>query len=251
LLQHAIHTEKITILLQHALAERPDSTIELIYQRLLFATNNNNNPTTTPATKVSTTTTNTVTTILVGPTGNNGTSLPQHQDSQQRTRAPFQVATPLLNSVDFFGREADRNWIWQRITGSGSLSLVGERRIGKTWLLKYIELTAPQELGSRFRVVYLDLMAATCETQAGFCEMALAGLGFTDYSSTGSTSQKTFPATTAGLERAIRYLSNQGYTVLILLDEIDRIGRLRSSYTIEFFVKKLVKNFSGLSLNAL
>ena len=51
---------------------------------------------------------------------------------------PFQYGRPVQDPNDFFGREEETKSIYHQILASNSVSLIGERKIGKTSLLLYI-----------------------------------------------------------------------------------------------------------------
>lgn len=53
-------------------------------------------------------------------------------------RNPFQYGRPVHEPGDFFGREEEIKSIYRQILTSNSISLIGERKIGKTSLLLYI-----------------------------------------------------------------------------------------------------------------
>src|SRR6266516_5301263 len=65
----------------------------------------------------------------------------------------------LLDPSEFYGRVRERMVLLARVRKGESTSIVGSRRIGKTWLMQYLRLVAREELGSRFLVGYLDATA--------------------------------------------------------------------------------------------
>ncbi|NWJ98960.1 MAG: hypothetical protein HXX20_24740 [Chloroflexi bacterium] len=94
--------------------------------------------------------------------------------------SPFNFGGRLENPVDFIGRHRERATLLERSYRGHSTSLVGERRIGKTWLMDYLRLVAPEELGSRHRVIYVDASQNTCRTVAGFVAVCLRELRETE-----------------------------------------------------------------------
>lgn len=58
-----------------------------------------------------------------------------------------------------------------------STSIVGPRRIGKTWLLDYLKLVAPTELTTSFRIASLDGTTTQRKTVSTFVTQALDALG--------------------------------------------------------------------------
>jgi hypothetical protein len=89
------------------------------------------------------------------------------------------INEPLNDPNEFYGRESEYRKIIKRVRGKGSTSIVGPRRIGKTWLLTYVKLTAATEIGSPCVVGYLDASSALCRTVNGFIMLALQELEVT------------------------------------------------------------------------
>lgn len=108
------------------------------------------------------------------------TSRPQVQvtgATQAAVQMVFHFNEPLPAVDEFYGRVRERITLLDR-TGKGiSTSIVGPRRIGKTWLMRYLQLVAPGELPSHTRLVYLDATRPSCSTLNGFLGEALTGLG--------------------------------------------------------------------------
>ena len=78
---------------------------------------------------------------------------------------------------DFYGRERERSRLVERVRKRGSISIVGPRRIGKTWLVQYLSLVAPKQLGSDFRIGYLDVGSLIDLNIARFTEAVFQQLG--------------------------------------------------------------------------
>ena len=99
------------------------------------------------------------------------------QDSSQG-KPIFRYNMPLKDPHEYFGRVAARTTLLSRTANGGSTSKKisgGQRRMGKTWLMEYLQLVAPshQNLGPRFRVGYLSATNPQCKTVAGFTMKAL------------------------------------------------------------------------------
>ncbi len=69
---------------------------------------------------------------------------------------PYTAGNPIGEPAQFFGRQDIRNWVIQELKNQNTNSLVlhGQRRIGKTSLLLYLQQTLPDDL---FFPVYFDL----------------------------------------------------------------------------------------------
>lgn len=128
----------------------------------------------------------------------------------------FFNVTDLPSPQEFFGREIDRETLLNRTAGRQATSLVGPRRIGKTWLIQYLMLAAPRRLGSRYRIGYLDATAPSCTTVAGFVATALKKLDVAPAAS-GEPNLLT-------LERAIEDLRKKGYSPVLCIDEFERLS---------------------------
>src|SRR5712692_3953322 len=95
--------------------------------------------------------------------------------SVQTSKQIFRFNMPLNDPAEFYGRAHARTTLLSRTANGGSSSIVGERRMGKTWLMEYLQLVAPtqKDLGPRFRVGYLSATHPQCKTLAGFTVKAL------------------------------------------------------------------------------
>jgi len=88
----------------------------------------------------------------------------------------FPFCQPLNDLQEFFGRVRERSSLLSRTKMGGSTSIVGPRRIGKTWLLSYLRLVAPDKLGQNYQVIYFDATSPDCNTVAQFTSRILEGL---------------------------------------------------------------------------
>jgi hypothetical protein len=72
---------------------------------------------------------------------------------------PFEYGNPITDPAKFFGRQTELNQLRDRLYQMASTSLVGERRIGKTSLLRIFtvpEVTAKLGLGENYVFCYID-----------------------------------------------------------------------------------------------
>lgn len=88
----------------------------------------------------------------------------------------FLLNEPPSTAEDFYGRELERYRLLERTRKKAATSIVGPRRIGKTWLLHYLRLVAPEQLGSHFRIGNLDASSIIDPSVATFTEEALRQL---------------------------------------------------------------------------
>ncbi len=70
---------------------------------------------------------------------------------------PFTERGVIRDPGRFFGRKQELMQILERLAAMQSVSIVGERRIGKSSLLAMIAATGPDTLGSDFEFHYIDL----------------------------------------------------------------------------------------------
>lgn len=73
------------------------------------------------------------------------------------TANPFQTGGMIRHEDKFFGREAELRQIFSRLASMQSVSIVGERRMGKSSLLWRITEIGKERLGDSFEIFYLDL----------------------------------------------------------------------------------------------
>jgi len=78
---------------------------------------------------------------------------------------------------EFYGRKLECEALIHRVRSRAATSIVGPRRIGKTWLLEYLVHIAPTRLGPQYRVGYVDATLPGNETVSGFTNSTLEQLG--------------------------------------------------------------------------
>lgn len=153
---------------------------------------------------------------------------------------PFFFSIQLPSTQEFFGRARERYILLDRSYNSGSTSLVGPRRIGKTWLIEYICLSAQAELGSRFRVGYLDAAAASCSTVEGFVSKAAQVLDL-DFIT------RNVPQGILALEEAVESLRAKRQPCILCIDEFEALIK-HPEFDLEFFMRLRSLAQSGLIL---
>ena len=124
---------------------------------------------------------------------------------------------------------------------AASTSIVGQRRIGKTWLMHYVRLIAPQELGSKYLIGYLSTMASRCSTVVGFVGTALEALAL--QKSSLATAQDSLIL----LEQAIQEVSSTGRVPVLCIDEFECFGNHRQ-FDLHFFSSLRAMTQNGLCL---
>ena len=131
---------------------------------------------------------------------------------------------------EFYGRVRDRTTLIRRTKNGDSTSVIGSRRIGKTWLIDYLKLVAPFTYGldSNCRIGYLDASQSSCETLSGFISQSLEVLGNATLFSAHADINMVI------LERAVKSLISNKLIPILCIDEFDDICRKRDEFNINF-----------------
>jgi len=157
---------------------------------------------------------------------------------------PYLNRTAIRGERDFFGRRRELAIVFSRIGAREpqSVSIVGERRIGKSSLLRALlrQRTAFLDRPDEFVFVYLDLQGRIHGDVSDFFaalieEIALARQ---DPVLTG------YPPTYESLRRVVAGLNRAHTKLVLLLDEFEAIT-LNRNFTIEFFsfLRSLPNNY--------
>jgi hypothetical protein len=123
----------------------------------------------------------------------------------------------------FYGREDILKTIANRVGGrtAQSISIVGERRIGKSSLLNYFSSNAEMLLppGIPFIIIYLDLMKAYCHTWAGLMRALRRELTLVWREPWSAGEDGDLVA----FDFALEELQSDGIRLLLCLDEIENL----------------------------
>jgi transcriptional regulator with XRE-family HTH domain len=165
---------------------------------------------------------------------------PSEQHSPHRPGPVFLFNEPLTDPQELYGRERERNILLNRTYRRASTSIVGPRRIGKTWLVDHLRLIAHRELGSRFCIGYLDATMPSCATVDGFVGEALEELGLSAPDHPGLVR----------LEKALKPLKASNTVPVLCIDEFEGLGDKRA-FPLDFFRGLRAMAHSGLVLIAL
>jgi predicted Ser/Thr protein kinase len=162
-------------------------------------------------------------------------------------RTPVSVSSsnrnPYLNRVmikrreDFFGRAQEVRRIYARLnaTPPGSISIVGDRKIGKSSLLNYVyqrpnrilHLEAPDSMV----MVFLDLQEEKSMSIESFVGKLLA---IADYELRGRLDVNDCARSLDGIKDLVQRLDAAGFRLAILLDEFDSVTT-NHNFRLEFF----------------
>ena len=166
---------------------------------------------------------------------------PNQTEVPATPHSAFYFNQPLPVPGEFYGRVRERETLINRTRNGASTSIVGPRRLGKTWLMSYLRLVAPKELGVRFLVGYLDATTARCATTAGFTASALEAISI----------QRRTPNDVdeglARLEQVVQELVSKKQVPVLCIDEFEGFGN-RQAFDLNFFSALRAMTQIGLSL---
>lgn len=91
----------------------------------------------------------------------------------------FHFKAALPGASEFYGRRTWRMMLHSRLAHQASMSLVGPRRIGKTWLLQYLQCVVPVHFGETYRIGYVNAARARYQEMDGLVDSVLKALNIT------------------------------------------------------------------------
>ena len=133
----------------------------------------------------------------------------------------FHFNADLKNVRDCFGRAREKTTLLARASKGEATSIVGPRRIGKTWLMKYLKLMAPASPDVQMQVGYVDLTSPGCATLMGFTHEALHALDIH-----AQVKVETEASPLAALEQGIRAMQAKNQVPILCLDEFEGFRRI-------------------------
>lgn len=163
-------------------------------------------------------------------------------------------SNPYLNRVmiqrpeDFFGRTQEIRRIFTRlnINPPGSMAIVGDRRIGKSSLLNYVQLPAIRERHlarpERFIMIFVDFQERRGLALTSFIQLLLDGAGM---ELRGRIDISDCPPDLDGVKTLVQRLDRAGYKLALILDEFEAITQNRE-FNLEFysFLRYLANHFN-------
>jgi hypothetical protein len=146
---------------------------------------------------------------------------------------PFTFGNPIRDPARFYGREEDIRQIVNRLRSSAheSTSMVGERRIGKTSLLKYLDNTeVATSLGlspEEYCMVYIDFQGLTDITPQRFWDRVLhkmeRSICLPDLAPEIQQVRKQDTFDLFDLEDLFEVIGDAGLTTVLLMDEFEYV----------------------------
>jgi hypothetical protein len=141
---------------------------------------------------------------------------------------PYTNRAAIRSPEDFFGRVEELRNIYTRIQGGQSVSLVGERRVGKSSLLNALEFEREGfEIPSEFTFVPVDMQYIPDCNPEIFQKYLLSRISEIARIEVGGPSRSS-------LEQAAKDLEREGRRLVVILDEFDVLVH-NSLIPIEFF----------------
>lgn len=160
------------------------------------------------------------------------------------TTNPFTFGNPIRDPARFYGRNEDLRQIVNRLRSSAheSTSVVGERRIGKTSLLKHLDnKTIATELGmppDEYCMVYIDFQGLTDITPQRFWQRVLRkmerAICLPSLVPEIQAVRKMGEFDLFDLEDLFEMIADEGLTTVLLLDEFEYVTQ-NPNFGADFF----------------
>lgn len=127
----------------------------------------------------------------------------------------FQFNETLTNADEFIGRVRERTTLISRTRVGASTSIIGPRRIGKTWLISYLNLVASKEFDPTLLICSLDATMPTCDTPAKLIGEALKEFGIF------VPLNDDINANLVILEKVLKDRNAKGFKSILCIDEFE------------------------------
>jgi hypothetical protein len=130
----------------------------------------------------------------------------------------------------FYGRREILNAVRTRIGGRElqSISIVGERRMGKSSLLQYVKSKLVEELPEEYRhiVIYLDLMRAYCHTRKGLMRALRRQLT----KAWREPWEKAEDGDLSAFDFALEDMEDENIRLILCLDEMENLTKRKEEF---------------------
>jgi len=152
-------------------------------------------------------------------------------------RNPYLNRVMIKNAEDFFGRQQEVKRIFARLnaTPPGSISIVGERKIGKSSLMNYVYMRSQRqknlEQPEKMVMVFLDFQQEKDMSMESFVRLLI---GMADCELRGRLDVSGCALSLDGVKDMVQRLDAAGLRLAILLDEFE-IVTTNPSFDLEFF----------------
>lgn len=149
---------------------------------------------------------------------------------------PFIWRGGITQAEDFFGRENEQSALRNFVLGRQHCQIVGQRRIGKTSLLRQVERKVPG-WDKNALVAYLDLQDPRCYTLAGWLQRVSRQFAISQPLNT-----------VAHLADWVENTIKGGRHPVLCLDEFEELAHRRGEFTRDFFLALRSCGQLGLSI---
>lgn len=153
----------------------------------------------------------------------------------------FLFNAPLTDADEFFGRRRERLTLLDRTHKGLATSIVGPRRIGKTWLMQHMMLAASKQFGPRYRIAYIDATSPRCVSVAGFVATVLEELKIDNIASSEMVLDLAY------LDHSLKNIRRQGYMPVLCIDEFEGLAN-EQTFDLRFFTSLRAIAQAGLAL---
>jgi len=153
------------------------------------------------------------------------------------TRNPYLNRVMIKNPGDFFGRQQEVKRIFARLnaTPPGSISIVGERKIGKSSLLNFVYMQAQRqkhlEEPEKMVMVFLDFQEQKAMALESFVRLLL---NMVSLELRGRVDLSGCTPSLDGVKEMVQRLDAAGLRLALLLDEFD-VVTTNTNFSLEFF----------------
>jgi serine/threonine protein kinase len=152
-------------------------------------------------------------------------------------RNPFLNRVMIKRRDDFFGRRQEIKRICARLTATppGSISVVGERKIGKSSLLNHVYMPSNRAhllpRPDKLIMLFIDLQEQKGMSVESFVKMVL---GMASYELRGRLDVSDCAPTLDGIKEMIQRIDRAGFHLALFLDEFEAITA-NPNFNLEFF----------------
>lgn len=129
----------------------------------------------------------------------------------------FFYNTTLPHVGEFFGRTREWRMLLARTSTGQPTAIVGPRRIGKSWLLRYLCLKIPQLLDKPVHIAALDVSWPSCSTLSGVFAFILREFHLPE------PPDKRVHSYLQALEMGVKELRAHEHLPLLCIDKFDRM----------------------------
>lgn len=133
---------------------------------------------------------------------------------------PFHWRATVTDSDAFIGRTRELTSISTRLEALGCVSILGERRIGKSSLAYQACRRMSDSLGSEYRGAFIDMLSSRHHTVDGLLAGIMGAFGVEGWVPSG----ESVPEKLASFEVAVRDLRKGGCLPVVFLDEFEGLA---------------------------